>query len=62
MTVGIIRPKAMDVSHALGFTMTRFVRGFDVTSGLTFVRNFNRDFAADASNINATIGLRYNMR
>lgn len=62
VTLGIIRPKAMDVSHALGFEMTRFVRGFDVTSGLTFVRDFNRDFSADAANINAIVGLRYNIR
>jgi hypothetical protein len=62
VTLGIIRPKAMDVSHALGFEMTRFVRGFDVTSGLTFVREFNREFSADAANINAIVGLRYNMR
>ena len=62
LTLGIIRPDAMDVTHALGFEMTRFVRGFDVTTGLTFVRDFNRDFAADAANINAIVGLRYNMR
>lgn len=61
-STGVRRPTAMDVSHALGFEMTRFVRGFDVTTGLTYVRNFNRDFAADAANVNAIFGLRYNIR
>ena len=60
--LGVRQPKPMDVTHALGVEMTRFVRGFDVTTGLTFVWNFNRDFAADAANINAIFGLRYNVR
>jgi hypothetical protein len=51
----------MDVSHALGLEVTRLIRGYDVTTGLTFVRDFNRDFAADASNINAIVGVRYNL-
>jgi hypothetical protein len=51
----------MDVSHSLGIEMMRLVRGFDVTTGLTFVRDFNRDLATDASNINAMVGVRYNM-
>lgn len=61
-TTGIRSQYSMDVTHAVGFEMTRFVGGFDVTSGLTFVRNFNRDFAGDAANINAIFGVRYNMR
>jgi hypothetical protein len=52
----------MDVSHSLGFEMTRLVRGMDVTAGTTLDRNFNRDFAHDACNINAILGIRYNMR
>jgi hypothetical protein len=51
----------MDVSHALGIEMTRVIKGFDITTGLTFVRNFNREFSADASNINAIFGARYIM-
>ncbi|HVF40781.1 MAG TPA: hypothetical protein VM939_12855 [Gemmatimonadaceae bacterium] len=56
---GVLRPRAMDVTHALGFEMTRFINQFDVTGGLTFVREFNRYFIADASNISAVIGVRY---
>ena len=59
--LGVREPRSMDVSHALGLDVTRLVRGCDVTAGLTFVRDFNRDFAADASNINATVGVRYNL-
>lgn len=58
---GAREPHTMDVSHSLGFEVTRFIRGFDVTTGLTFVRDFNRDFATDAANINAIVGVRYNM-
>jgi hypothetical protein len=61
LVLGVQRPYSMDVTHALGVEMTRLIRGFDITTGLTFVRNFNRDFAADASNINITFGARYNM-
>ena len=56
---GVTDPLSMDVSHSLGFEMTRFVRGFDVTTGLTLVRDFNRDYSVDASNINAIVGVRY---
>jgi len=58
-STGVVRPRAMDVSHSIGFEMTRFVRDFDVTTGVTFVRDFNRDFAQDAANINVIVGLRY---
>ena len=61
-STGVVRPRAMDVSHSIGFEMTRFVRDFDVTTGLTFVRDFNRDFSTDAANINAILALRYNIR
>jgi hypothetical protein len=61
VTLGVQRPFAMDVTHSLGVEMTRLIRGFDVTTGLTFVRNFNREFSTDASNINAILGARYVM-
>jgi hypothetical protein len=60
--LGVREPHTMDVSHSLGFEMTRLVRGLDITTGTTLVRNFNRDFAEDAWNINAIVGIRYNMR
>ncbi|MEO5579899.1 MAG: hypothetical protein ABIR58_04520 [Gemmatimonadaceae bacterium] len=55
-------PRSIDVTHALGAEMMRTVGRFDVTTGLTFVRDFNRVFVADASNVNATLGIRYNLR
>ena len=59
---GAREPHTMDVSHSLGLEVTRLIRGFDITTGLTFVRDFNRDFATDAANINAIVGVRYNVR
>ena len=58
---GIRTPRSMDVSHALGFETTRFMRGFDVTGGLTVVRDFNRNFRADVTNVNALVGVRYTL-
>lgn len=57
--LGVRTPRSMDVSHALGFEMSRFMKGFDVTGGLTFVYEFNRDFRSDATNLNALLGVRY---
>ena len=62
LLVGIRSPRSIDVSHALGFEMSRFMRGFDLTGGVTFVRELNRDFKRDATNINALVGVRYLMR
>ncbi|MDQ3243807.1 MAG: capsule assembly Wzi family protein [Gemmatimonadota bacterium] len=59
--LGIRNPRSINVSHAVGFEMTRFTDRFDLTGGLTFVREFNRYFLADASNINAVVGVRYNV-
>ena len=49
----------MDVSHALGFERAMTMSGFEITTGLTFVREFNRDFQADKTNVNAIINARY---
>jgi len=59
--LGVQTARSINVTHALGFEMTKFVRGFDVTGGMTFVREFNRYFLADAANVNATAGVRYNL-
>lgn len=59
---GIRSPRSMDVSHALGFEMSRFMRGFDVTGGMTVVYELNRDFRSDATNLNALLGVRYILR
>jgi hypothetical protein len=61
-TTGVRSKRGMDVSHAVGFEMTRFMRGVDLTGGLTFVREFNRYFLNDASNLNAIVEVRYNLR
>lgn len=62
LLLGVRSPRSIDVSHALGFEMSRFMRGIDVTAGLTLVRELNRDFRRDATNVNALVGVRYLMR
>jgi hypothetical protein len=57
--IGIRSPRSIDVSHALGFENTRTFREMEITGGLTFVREFNRDFKRDANNLNAQFGVRY---
>lgn len=57
--IGVRSPRSIDVSHALGFETTRVMRGLEVTSGLTFVYELNRDFRTDATNLNALVGVRY---
>lgn len=59
LLLGVRSPRSIDVSHSLGIEASRFMRGFDVTGGLTFVYNFNRDFERDAVNLNALLGVRY---
>ena len=62
LVLGVRRPRSMDVTHALGFQMTRFLDAFDVTGGLTFARDFNRNFTADVNNLNATFSVSYKLR
>lgn len=56
---GIRGPRSIDVSHALGFENSRTYRGMEITGGLTLVRELNRDFLSDATNLNAQLGVRY---
>ena len=58
---GIRTPRSIDVSHALAFENAAVFRGLEVTTGLTLVRELNRDFLHDATNINALVGVRYLM-
>jgi hypothetical protein len=58
-TIGIRSPRSIDVSHALGFENTRTFHEMELTGGLTLVREFNRDFKRDATNLNAQFGVRY---
>ena len=62
LLLGVRSPRSIDVSHALGLETTRFMHGFDVNAGLTFVRDFNRNFKADVTNVNALVGVRYILR
>jgi hypothetical protein len=59
---GVRSPRSMDVSHGIGFEMTRFMDAIDVTGGLTFVRDFNRNFTRDVNNLNATLSVSYKLR
>jgi hypothetical protein len=57
--VGIREPRSIDVSHAIGFERAGVMRDFELTTGLTYVREFNRDFRRDAANLNALLSVRY---
>lgn len=46
-----------DVVHALGFERLRFTRRFDVTTSLTLMRDFSRDYNVSRSNINAAVAI-----
>jgi hypothetical protein len=61
IALGVRSPRSIDVSHALGFEMTRFMGQFDLNGGLTLVRDFNRNFTSDVTNLNALVGVRYNL-
>jgi hypothetical protein len=56
---GVIRPKSTDVQYGLGAERTHFFQRLDLTTGGTLVREFNRDFVADAWNLNLQIAVRY---
>jgi hypothetical protein len=58
-TTGILNPKSSDVSHALRFEKLTFLRSLDLTTGLTLVREFNRDFRRDAWNLNGIVTAAY---
>jgi hypothetical protein len=51
-------PRGPDVAHALGVEVLRFVRGYEVTAGITAVNNFNRRPLGDAFNLRAAAGVR----
>jgi hypothetical protein len=58
-SLGIRSPRSIDVSHALGFEASRFYQQYELTYGLTLVRELNRDFRRDETNVNALVGVRY---
>ncbi|MBA3656014.1 MAG: hypothetical protein H0W69_01530 [Gemmatimonadaceae bacterium] len=61
-STGFSSPSAIDVTHALGVERLVFRGAVDFNYGLTFARNFNRNFGSDALNLSAVAGARYNLR
>jgi hypothetical protein len=55
---GITDPRANDVQNALTFVRMRYLGTAEFTTGVTMVREFNRDFRADAWNMNLLFGFR----
>jgi hypothetical protein len=56
-----VDPRDRDVQHALGVEGLLFRGRYDVLAGLTAVYEFNRNFIADAFNLNAVVGVRANV-
>jgi hypothetical protein len=56
---GVLNPRSSDVSHSLAVERVVFLRSFDLTSGVTVTREFNRDFTNDAWNLNALLLARF---
>jgi hypothetical protein len=59
---GVQDPRGMDVQHALGFEVLRFLGEMDVTAGMTAVTDLNRNFGPDAFNASAYVAVRRNVR
>ena len=57
-TTGVTNPRANDVQNALTLERMRELGKGEFTAGVTMVREFDRDFQADAWNMNLTVGLR----
>lgn len=55
--VGPIVSQITDVIHAIGFERLRFTERFDVTTSLTLMRDFSRNFGFSRSNINAAVAI-----
>jgi hypothetical protein len=55
-SVGPGDTRGVDVMHALGAEGVFFVGRVNLTGGLRYVKELNRDFADDASNLNASFG------
>ena len=56
---GIPRPHTSDVQYSFGVEQTRFLSRVELTTGAALVREFSRNFASDAWNLNLLLGLRY---
>lgn len=60
--LGVRTPRSIDVIHALGYEASRFYGQYELTYGLNLMRDFNRDFKSDKTNLNALVGVRYLIR
>ena len=49
---------ANDVENAITFARVRYLGKAEISTGVTLVREFNRDLRADAWNMNLTFGCR----
>jgi hypothetical protein len=56
---GLNIPRSMDVLTTLGIERTHTFHRIQVTTAATIVREFNRDFASDAWNLNSIVSLSY---
>lgn len=56
---GVTDPRSNDIQNALTLTRARYLWNGEFTTSLTLVREFDRDLRADASNINLTVGYRF---
>jgi hypothetical protein len=56
--IGVTDPRANDVQNALTFTRVRYLGKGAFTTGLTIVREYNRDFQRNAWNVNFIAGFR----
>lgn len=57
-SVGPDDDRGIDVVHALGAEGVFFAGRMDLTAGVRWMRNYNRDFLSDRSNLNLTLGAR----
>lgn len=55
---GVTDPRANDVQNALTFSRVRYLGRGDLTTGVTIVRELNRDLQADAWDVNLLVGFR----
>jgi hypothetical protein len=55
---GVTSSRANDVQNALTFSRARYLGKGELTTGVTMVRELNRDLQADAWNVNLVVGFR----
>lgn len=55
---GVSNPRSNDIQNALTFARMRYLGSAELTTNATLVREFDRNFEADAWNINFLVGVR----